>query len=208
MCCRYYIDRTEELLPMVEEMNRSPLLKLFQQRGGKVIDGGEVRPTNVAPAIATSRSGARAIFPMQWGFTGKSLIINARVETAGVKPMFQESWKTHRCILPASWYFEWEHLPDPSGKTKRGDKFMIHPRGTEGTWLCGLYRMEEGLPHFVVLTRETAESIRFIHDRMPVMLPALQAEKWINPALPPEEMINTAETDVVFERARPELPLL
>ena len=35
------------------------------------------------------------------------------------------------------------------------------------------------VPVFTILTTEAAEEIRFIHDRMPVMLAKDDAEKWI-----------------------------
>ena len=39
-----------------------------------------------------------------------SPMVNARMETASTKPTFKESWERRRCIVPASYYFEWEHL--------------------------------------------------------------------------------------------------
>ena len=89
---------------------------------------------------------------MKWGYTGKTLLINARVETASEKPTFRDDWKSHRCIVPASYYFEWVHLRSNDGKTTTGDKYVIQPKGSSVTWLCGLYRIEEGLPVFVVLS--------------------------------------------------------
>ena len=38
-----------------------------------------------------------------------SLLLNARSETAAEKPAFREDWRRHRCIVPATYYFEWEH---------------------------------------------------------------------------------------------------
>ena len=199
MCCRYFIRESPELRSVIEAMNRSPLVSLFQERTA-VLSEGEIRPTNAAPVIATNRSGDRAVFPMKWGFTGKTLLINARAETAAQKPTFREAWVGHRCIVPASWYFEWEHLTGKDGRKKTGEKYRLHPKGTAITWLCGLYRMEEGLPSFVILTREPSEAIRFIHDRMPLMLPENRVNDWINPAANPAEIIRAAETEIVFER--------
>ena len=166
MCCRYWADESPELRQIVEEMNRSPLVGKWHQTTG-IKTSGEIRPADVVPVIAPNRQGRRAVYPMKWGFSGKSLLMNARSETAAVKPTFREAWERHRCIVPASWYFEWEHIKDNSGKKHTGDKYMIQPRNSTMTWLCGLYRIEEGMPVFVVLTREPGESIRFIHDVCP-----------------------------------------
>ncbi|MBQ1376599.1 MAG: SOS response-associated peptidase [Lachnospiraceae bacterium] len=200
MCCRYWADESPELRAIVEEMNRSPLVDKWHKTTG-IITSGEIRPTNVVPVIAPDRQGKRAVFPMKWGFSGKSLLMNARSETAAVKPLFKDAWASHRCIVPASWYFEWEHLKLNDGKTKTGDKYMIQPRNSTMTWLAGLYRIENGLPVFVVLTREPAEELRFIHDRMPLILPEQLVDEWIRPGAKPEELVKEALTDMIFEKA-------
>ena len=202
MCCRYYMELSPELRPIVEQMNRSPLARKFLETTA-VLSSGEIRPTNVAPAIASNRNGERAVFPMKWGFTvpGKPLLINARAETAGEKPTFREAWKAHRCIIPASWYYEWEHQVRNDGKKETGDKYLIQPRGSAVAWMCGLYRIEEGLPAFVVLTREADESVRFIHDRMPLMLPEERIGDWIRPDGDAAKIAALAQTDMIFEKA-------
>ena len=83
---------------------------------------------------------------------------------------------------------------------------MIQPQGCTMTWLCGLYRIEEGFPFFVILTREPGEEIQFIHDRMPVILPENQVDAWIHPDSMPEELLCEALTEVVFEKTKPEQP--
>jgi len=199
MCCRYYTDDSPLLRPFVEEMNRSPLLRAFGE-GAAAPFPGEVRPFQVAPALATGRAGRRAVFPMRWGFRGKSLLINARTETAGEKPLFREAWAGHRCALPASGYFEWEHTELPDGKRKTGSRYRFRRPEGELIWLCGLYRLEGGLPCFVILTREPGESVRPIHDRMPLILPEEAAREWVRPESRPEELLPLALTRVVPEK--------
>ncbi|MBR2532051.1 MAG: SOS response-associated peptidase family protein [Lachnospiraceae bacterium] len=201
MCCRYWADASPEFREIVEEMNRSSLVGKWNKTTG-ITTYGEICPSNVVPVIAPDRNGRRAVFPMKWGYTGRSLLMNARVETAAVKPTFREDWKKHRCVVPASWYFEWEHLPGNDGRSRAlKQKYMIQPRGSSMTWLCGLYRIEEGLPVFVILTREPGESIRFIHDRMPLILPENSIGDWIRPDTRPEDLLGDALTDMIFEKA-------
>ncbi|MCR5782856.1 MAG: DUF4298 domain-containing protein [Clostridia bacterium] len=203
MCCCYRIENSRRTREIIEEMNRSPLVPLWRQGAEVITEYGEVRPTDIVPVIAPNKSGKRTVFPMKWGFSGKSLIINARTETAASKPTFRDSWNNRRCIVPASWYFEWEHIPAGGGKTRRGDKYKIRS-GEELTMLCGLYRMENGLPSFVILTREPGESTRGIHNRMPLILPEKYADDWIRPDTRPEELLTFALTEPETKKVSPE----
>lgn len=123
------------------------------------------------------------------------------METAGVKPTFKDAWKSHRCIIPASYYYEWQHFKSPDGKEKTGDKFAIQPAGLTVTWLCGLYRIEEGYPVFVVLTKDPTKELAKIHDRMPLILPTDKIDDWIRPSSDPEEIVRFALEDMVIEKA-------
>ena len=199
MCCRYWADESPEIREIVEEMNGSPLVSKWQKTTG-ITTYGEVRPTNVVPVTASNKVGERSVFPMKWGFTGRTLLVNARTETASTKATFKNAWASHRCIVPASWYFEWEHIILNDGRKKTGQKYLLQPKGSTMTWLCGLYRIEEGLPVFVVLTREPGEEIRFIHDRMPLILPKELINPWIHPDTRPEELLGEALTDMVYEK--------
>ena len=205
MCCRYWADESPEIREIVEEMNKSPLVEKWHKTTG-ITTHGEIRPTNVVPVIASKRSGEKSVFPMKWGFSGRTLLMNARTETAPEKATFRDAWASHRCIVPASWYFEWEHLIGNDGKKRTGDKYLIQPKGSPMTWLCGLYRIEDGLPVFVILTREPGEEIRFIHDRMPLIMPGDCVDEWIRPDAKPEELVEKALTEMVYEKveAKPE----
>ncbi len=203
MCTRFYVEPdTEEFREIIAETMRSPLARKFVHAGHAVLQSGEIRPTNVVPVIAPDRNGRQAVFPMKWGFQipGKSLLVNARCETAAGKPSFREAWERRRCVIPASWYYEWEHLTGTDGRKKTGDKYMIQPRGSQAVWLCGLYRIEDGLPAFTVLTRDPAGDLRKIHDRMPLILPKNRIADWIRPDTKPGDILPYALTDMVFEK--------
>ena len=204
MCTRFYVEPdTEETRALITAVQQSQLTGRFIKAGSAVMTSGEIRPTNVVPVIATGRNGKKAVFPMRWGFQipGRSLLVNARSETAGEKPTFKESWEKHRCIIPASWYFEWEHLLSPTGQMKTGAKYMIQPCDSAMTWLAGLYRIENDLPVFTVLTREPTADLRRIHDRMPLIFPRERIAEWIDPRTNPQEMLRHAVTDMMAEKA-------
>ena len=203
MCTRFYIEpESNELQEIIAEVRRSQLSGKFIKAGSAILTSGEIRPTNVVPVIALGKSGRQGAFPMKWGFQipGRSLVVNARTETASQKPTFKEAWEKHRCIIPASWYYEWEHLTGNSGQKKTGSKYMFQPKGDSVTYLAGLYRIEEGLPVFTVLTRAPTPELARIHDRMPLIFPKDLIGKWIRPDTKPEETLPYALTDMMMEK--------
>lgn len=143
-------------------------------------------------------------FPMIWGYHIPGVnrpVVNARVESVKEKPSFAADWRRHRCIVPASYYFEWEHIKRPDGKIKTGDKYAIRPKDTSVTFLAGLYRIEQEsgfrYPVFTVLTREPSPELLRIHDRMPVILPGDAIGDWINPDADPDTIAREALTDMI-----------
>ena len=60
--------------------------------------------------------------------------------------------------------------------------------------------MEDGLPHFVILTRSPSDEVAFIHDRMPLIIREQDIDRWINPDVIPEEIASRAVTDLYFEK--------
>ena len=203
MCTRFYMN--PDLADLVAPVSKSvTLARRFIIAGNPIRTAGEIKPTDVVPVFAPDQNGQQTIFPMKWGYKNKhkggNLIVNARSETASVKPTFKEDWERHRCIIPASYYYEWEHYKRTDGKTETGDRYIIQPKGSDITWLCGLYHMDGDFPYFVILTRESSEEIAFIHDRMPLILPRDYILEWIRPDTMPEELLKNAVTEMVAER--------
>ena len=191
MCGRFFIaeeDPSEELQFLIDMMNRRKAADVA------VKTGGEVFPTDVVPVVANSRSMERAVFPMRWGYGRKDghVLINARSETAAEKPLFRDGMLQRRCLIPASNYFEWERR----GKEKT--KYAIRAAGSGVIYMAGIYRIREGRPEFIILTREPAESIAFIHDRMPVLLTRPAQEGWLDPRSDPAEVLRAAVLDIEY----------
>ena len=205
MCTRYFVkNMTPEMKEIIEQVDVSPLSKRFINAGNIIKKEGEIRPTDVVPVLAPNPLGDRTVYPMKWGYTnqyrGGSLLLIARSETAFEKPTFKEDWLKHRCIIPASYYFEWEHLKRSDGKIVTGDRYIIQPKDESVTWLCGLYHIENDFPTFVILTREPGEEIAFIHDRMPLILPTELVSEWIKPGNRPEDIVKEALVDMIAEK--------
>ncbi len=157
---------------------------------------GEVFPGDVAAVIASNRKLEPQAFGMKWGYKlpdGK-LIFNARSETAAQKTMFADGMRQRRCLIPADCYYEWQKV----GQGKQ--KYQIAPTDANGFFLAGIYRIEQGIPVFSILTKEPVESIAFIHNRMPVILPEEIVKDWLNPNFQGHEILNAALQNMSFAK--------
>lgn len=152
MCGRYYIaedDMTEEMAHIIEEINRKKT-----PEGMKT--SGEIFPSDIVPVLANSRQQDVQPFAMRWGYTfpNSKPVINARSETAAIKPMFKDGMKQRRCLIPATHYYEWEH------RGRQSIKYAIRPERSRMLYLAGIYHLEKHddviVPTFTVLTREAS----------------------------------------------------
>lgn len=204
MCTQFRLTTDfDELLRSLPALLASRLAAEFLRAGKSVLTAGDVRPGDVVPAFAPGRDGTRAAFPMKWGFRmpGGPLLVNARTESADRKPTFADSWARRRCAIPAAWYYEWEHVLSPSGRRVPGRKYRLHPPASPMLWLCGLYRMEDGLPAFAILTREAPSGLAHMHDRMPLILPPDLLDDWLRPSTRPEDLLPRALTQMAVAPA-------
>ena len=186
MCGRYHLDAdARELAGIISELNRRE-----EKHGGDkpLKTSGDLYPGDRVPVLCRGRSGGIGAFAMEWGYRMDGrLLINARLETAAQKPTFRDGMLNRRCLMPMSAYYEWE---------KRGNdrvKYRIAPKAEGLRCLAGIYRLEETGPVCTVLTMEAAQELRFIHDRMPVLVPYVAGEAWLlRGELPPPPSAWTA----------------
>lgn len=186
MCGRFYVSEDGDITPWIDEANRK-LASLTGENGS--IHTGEMFPTDLLAVIANGKTRKPSVFPMKWGYHipgRKSPLINARIETAGCKPLFKESFGCRRCLIPADHYFEWGHE-----KTGKGTKYAIRPDLPGVFYLAGLYRFapDSLLPECVILTREPVAEIISIHNRMPLIIGHEQADMWLRQESVPDQRI-------------------
>jgi putative SOS response-associated peptidase YedK len=76
-------------------------------------------PTDTIDTVVDG-DGNRDLVPMRWGLVpwwwkkrAKDVpaTFNARAETISEKPMFRDTSKRRRCLIPASGYYEWRSTP-------------------------------------------------------------------------------------------------
>ena len=143
-------------------------------------------PTDMIEVIRAGRAGFE-LTPMRWGLIPywwkKPLqelpsTFNARAETLGERPMFKAAFKSRRCIVPASGFYEWT--------SEKGRKIPHYFSSTDGLplALAGLWEQwrdpngQEVLSVTIVVGATNGWMSRF-HDRMPVSLSWSDAKKWL-----------------------------
>ena len=113
-----------------------------------------------------------------WAKNKKWKPINARGETVHEKGMFKQAFKSKRCLIPASSYYEWIE-PEPKKKLP----FNIHLPESEPFFFAGIWARNDTLETTTsaIITLSPTSNIAHIHDRMPVILTRDAWEPWMSP---------------------------
>ncbi len=148
---------------------------------------------NIAPAhmidVVFEPETGRILSQLKWGlvpswskdaYTSKGLI-NARAETLTEKPSFREAFKSHRCIIPASGFYEWQKKGTGA---KQPFYFYLNDKevfGFAGLWEQWIDKTTgELLETCTIITTEANEVLKPVHDRMPVILKAESYDEWLD----------------------------
>ena len=150
-----------------------------------------IRPTQpiavVAETVSENDSTVRRLESARWSLIPpwsqeeklKFSTFNARSEEAASKASWKASVKSHRCLIPASGYYEW--LNRDGVKTP----YYIHSDNLMA--FAGLYswwRKDESADWLLtatILTMESVPELSHIHDRNPVPLPENMWQEWLDP---------------------------
>ncbi|OCT13872.1 hypothetical protein A8709_20075 [Paenibacillus pectinilyticus] len=106
-------------------------------------------------------------------------MLNARSETLSDKPAFRKPFERKRCLIPADSFYDWKG----TGKHKQPMRIML--RSKELFSMAGLYDTwtspeGERISTCTVITTESNELMRDIHERMPVILPREKETAWLD----------------------------
>jgi putative SOS response-associated peptidase YedK len=134
-------------------------------------------------------AGKRVFAPMRWGLVpgwwlmgtepANPLTFNAPVETIATAPFFRSAFKSKRCLIPASGYYDWQEKPhgrQPYYFTRRGGSVMTiaglwdewrHPDTNELIRSC------------TMIIGESNKFVAEVRNRMPVILEPRQIEAWL-----------------------------
>jgi len=179
-----------------------------------------ISPTTVIPFInADDEKGEiRSVNTASWGLipswakdaSRASSAINARVESISEKPTFKSAFKSRRCLIPVTGYYEWA---TELGKYKPKQPFYISHKNKHSLAIAGIYESwvnpvsKSSLTTAAIITREAVGILAPIHHRMPVILPKDLWSTWLSSkSLLPNEIddylnmidIKEADKDLIF----------
>ena len=163
-----------------------------------MVDFGSLLPRyNLAPTerikfIFSNADERRQAGVARWGFiphwsktgTTETPLFNARRETVLQKPAFRDAFVRGRCLIPASGWYEWSRTDGGSKqpyylKLETGEPFAF-------AGLFDVWRGEEGkrLVSCTILTTAAPEELRWLHERMPVVLDYDRYDLWLDRSTP------------------------
>jgi putative SOS response-associated peptidase YedK len=145
------------------------------------------------PVVTEDESGRKAEI-MKWGLIpvwakdpniGYKMI-NARAESIFEKPAWRNVIKRKRCLIPADGFYEWNKI---IGDNKKPQKvpYYIHPKDEDLFAFAGVWETwkdVEGIEWhtYSIITTEANKDMRWLHDRMPVILHQEDESSWLAPS--------------------------
>ena len=154
---------------------------------------GFKRRYNIAPqteieTVAHDRaSRSRTALPLRWGLvpawakdeTIAKKLVNARAETAAIKPAFRHAIAHNRMLVPADGYYDWQ----PLNRLKQ--PWFIRMKDEAPFAIAGMHETWEhdgrSLATGVVLTTSANKLAEHINGRMPVIIAREDRDAWLDP---------------------------
>lgn len=150
-----------------------------------------IAPTDDVYVVADFGNGPE-LTKLSWGLIpaqssdGKRFI-NARGETIECKSSFSESFKRRRCLIFADGFFEWKR----SGRSKLPYYFQLSDESQfafAGIW--DSWGTKDRITTCAIVTTTANETLKAIHNRMPVILRPDSYDRWLDPQTDPASLRN------------------
>lgn len=147
-----------------------------------------IAPSQTVPVVQVV-SGERQLIAAKWGLVPHwekesdkaPHPINARAETAAIRPMFRQAFRRSRILVPADAFYEWKVVAG------RKQPYLIHMKDGEPFGMGGLLEHWEApqgeIITFTILTTTANPLMAPIHDRMPVIIDPQYYDAWLDPEL-------------------------
>jgi putative SOS response-associated peptidase YedK len=161
------------------DWNIAPTREIYVIRNSSIDNRPELATLSWGMIAPWSKDRSEAI-------RSQSQAINARSESVHEKPTFRSAFKSRRCLIPASGYYEWA---TELGKYESKQPFYIQSEA-EGKTLAfaGIFDRwidpsGEIFESASIITRPAEDFLATIHNRMPTFLPTDRWDAWLDPKL-------------------------
>lgn len=170
-------------------------------------------PKSIVPTV--SRNSPNKLVMRMWGLIPrwwredpmkvKFATFNARSEDIESKATYRAAWNARqRCLIPSSWFYEFETVRDAKDKVLRKLPYRVQSRGEDIMGIAGLYEVwkdAEGkeIESCTMLTRGSNEPLNKIHKRQPVILRKTDWDNWLDRELSPEKAKNLLNVEANLE---------
>lgn len=187
-------DRLNALLSNPQQFQEE-LLRYVSKERQLIKTEGKVGIGDITPVLTDMDT----IKMMRFGMLGyNSMLYNTRSEEMALKPTWKGLLTNNRCVITTTQYIEFYK----NTRTKTKTPYLFWLPGRKKIYLAGLWRQEESMfKRFTILTRQAEGDVEKIHDRMPVILDADQADAWMRQGLAPfgNAIYEHADTKVEYE---------
>jgi putative SOS response-associated peptidase YedK len=146
-----------------------------------------IAPTQYIAAVRNDEEGARELTMLRWGlvpFWAKdpsigNRMINARAETVAEKPAYRAAYRHRRCVVLADGFYEWHR----EGSVKTPYYICAadgRPFAFAGLWENWISKVsDESIQSATLLTTAANDFMASLHHRMPVVVRAESADRWL-----------------------------
>lgn len=138
----------------------------------------------------------------------KFATFNAKLEEIENKASYRGAWgNNQRCLIPASWFYEFENVESEEGQKKIPHRIQSRDESIMG--IAGLYEVwsdVEGreMGSVTMLTRKAGKVVSKIHSREPVILQRESWDIWLNREVSSFDVLkNLRESDLEMFKIDP-----
>lgn len=187
MCGRYSQQQSAEIIAQAFQVDHVPPLKPRYN----------IAPTqSVATILQTAKN--RQFKMLHWGLIPSwakdtkisSKLINARAETVAEKPSFRSAFRQRRCLILADGFYEWQQQEN---KQKQPFYFRMSdqsPFAFAGLWEhWNAQETGETIESCTIITTESNDLMKSVHNRMPVILEPKNYDLWLDPEVKKSELL-------------------
>ncbi len=152
-------------------------------------------PSQLLPVI--TNTGPQGISFFYWGLAPgwagnkpiSEKVIHVHAEVIPEKPVYRKMLAERRCLIPADGFYEWKKV---GKKTAIPYRYIL--KNKELFSMAGLWEeyeeQGEEFHTFSLITCVANDLVALTHERMPVIFPKENEQRWLSPSLSSPELLS------------------